>query len=981
MGLTSGHLSENTWNARLASSLRTRGFTSADFELILPTLRGIRKPDVIFDSPDGLCFVSGKFGLNREVDAVASAYEYLQSIGEVCQVAEAFALTYPSATERGFHLRVLANDKHNTLSWVFSNFEQVVEKISVVVTKDWETAQIGKESTITSAIRVLRNGVIGISSAFTKASPQDFEDLFGGKAFFENVLGYEKIKKRQEKDMRSAAAYLFVNQILFYEILSNELGFTPISKEDLTRPTVLKPKYFDEVLKVDYRPIFNFDIASRISGKEAEDSCKQIILAVRTLFPERIDHDVIGKVFHNVIPLDIRKVVAAYFTNNAAGDLLARLAIKSKDDKVLDPACGSGTLLVSAYKRKLELSRSEKTKEIHDKFVEHELTGIDIMPFSTHLAAVNLALLGLPHKTDNLRIAIADSTKQEIGDEILHARKVLKEAFRSSRITDYFTDTPKITISTTKRGALALQEQEAKPISLESVDVVIMNPPFTSSDNLHSEYKKALKRRFTSHPAYAKCLTGKLSFQAYFLLLADKFLKKGGMLACVLPFSTFVGKAFRKLDEFLVKNYTIDCIIFGLGRSAFSDNTSFSEILFVARKAKPLENRFVMVATKTSPTEWSDKDVSSIQKQIDQSRNIRKIKETELALSLSFEQSALIGKKGGLSQLTLAFDKQFSEAFSFLQECYSRNDKVRKFDEVEKSLGLEMFAYQLRIKGGRYYGFSALSISASEERMKKNTDILVYEEQNKRSIKARNRFTNKVHTYPKKAVIGQIRRLSAVDHINISDDNEFVVSRYFNGLTRILKQIYSEEKAKELEYRIKSDWRTKVAHGASRFIFSRKIDLAAKETCLLSLFSEDPRFLSADSWGIRNISVEDAKILSLWFNSTLFLAEILSKRTKTRGSWGRIDQHYIYEMNCIDPHRLGDEQCRELLALFDDICSKTFPSLMQQLKEGFEPRRKIDSAFLNILGINEIKQKQFLDNLHEIMYDRLNAMKETMKGD
>jgi hypothetical protein len=51
-------------------------------------------------------------------------------------------------------------------------------------------------------------------------------------------------------------------------------------------------------------------------------------LAIRTLFPGTIDHDVIGKVFHNVIPLEIRKVVAAYFTNNAAGDLLAKLAIR-----------------------------------------------------------------------------------------------------------------------------------------------------------------------------------------------------------------------------------------------------------------------------------------------------------------------------------------------------------------------------------------------------------------------------------------------------------------------------------------------------------------------------------------------------------------------------------------------------------------------------------------------------------------------------
>jgi type I restriction-modification system DNA methylase subunit len=981
MSPTSGHLSENTWNARLASTLRTRGFPTADFEIILPTLRGIRKPDVPFQGPDGLCFVSAKIGTNKEVDAVASAYEYLQSIGEVCTVSEAFALTYPSANEKDFHLRVLANNKHMTLSWTFSDFVQVVEKISAVVTKDWETAQIGKESTITSAIRVLRNGVIGLSSAFTKTSPEEFEALFGGKAFFENVLGYEKIKKNQENDLKSAAAYLFINQILFYEILSREAGFAPIVKEDLTRPTVLKPKYFDQVLKIDYRPIFNFDIASKISGREAGDSCKQIILAIRTLFPERIDHDIIGKVFHNVIPLEIRKVVAAYFTNNAAGDLLARLAVKSKDDKVLDPACGSGTLLVSAYKRKLELSHSKITKEIHGKFVEHELTGIDIMPFSAHLAAVNLALLGLPNNTDNLRIAIADSTKHKIGDKILPAREVLKEAFKSSRITDYFTDTPTVTVSTTKMGALALQEKEAEPIVLESVDVIIMNPPFTSSDNLRGEYKNELRRRFAIPSAYAKCLTGKLSFQAYFVLLADKFLKKDGRLACVLPFSTFVGKAFHKLDEFLVRNYTIECIIFGLGRSAFSDNTNFSEVLFVARKAKPIENRFVVTATKTPPTEWTDENVVSIKEQIEESQKITKIKETKLALSISFNQSDLISKKSGLNQLTLQFDRHFSETLSFLHNSYSNSGKVRQFHNVAKSAKFDLFAYELRIKGGMYYGFSALSISASENRMKKKTDLLLYLEQNERNIKAKNRFTDEIYTYPKAAVVGQVRRISDIDHMNISNDNEFVVSRYFDDLPSILKAIYSEEKKKEFEYKIRREWRKKVEHGISNFVFARRIDLTARGTKLLSLFSEKPRFLSANSWGIRNLSSEDAKILCLWFNSTLFLTEILSKRTQTRGSWGQMDEHYVFEMNCIDPLRLSDKQRMMLLELFDMIGDKAFPSLMEQLKDGFELRRKLDSAFLTILEVNKENQKQFLENFYETMYKHLSAMRETMKGD
>lgn len=179
----------------MSTALKERGFQTADFELIIPTLRGIRKPHVPFQSERGLCFVSAKLGSNKEADAVASAYEYLQSIGEITLIAEGFSLTYPSVKEKEFHLRVLANKEHQTLSWILLNLEEVAEKIYSIVKKDWESAQLGKESTVTSAIRVLRSGVVDFTSALTKTPPEDFENIFGGKYFFENVSDTRSLKK------------------------------------------------------------------------------------------------------------------------------------------------------------------------------------------------------------------------------------------------------------------------------------------------------------------------------------------------------------------------------------------------------------------------------------------------------------------------------------------------------------------------------------------------------------------------------------------------------------------------------------------------------------------------------------------------------------------------------------------------------------------------------------------------------------------
>jgi hypothetical protein len=894
MDQISGHIGENTLSSRLANILKGKGIQTADFEFIFPTFKGTRKPDVIFQTDHGLCFVSAKVGANKEADAIASAQEYQNSLGEVMKIADAFSLTYPLGKDKTFHMRILANQQHGSFSWILSSLDEVADKIIKIAHGELEKAEAGKEPTITSAIRVLRSGVIGLSSVFTKASPEDFEDLFGGRHFFETVIGYDKIEKNKEQVLKSAAAYLFVNQILFYEILSREIkDYPPITTEDMSNPNSLKPKYFDLVLKVDYRPIFNFDIASKIRGKEAGDSCKQIILAIRALFPGRIDHDIIGKVFHDIIPLEIRKVVAAYFTNNAAGDLLARLSIYSADDKVLDPACGSGTLLVAAYKRKLELNGQTLTKSLYQKYVEQELTGIDVMPFSAHLAAVNLALLGLPNQADNIRIAIDDSTLHWPGDKIEPAREVLKETFQPRLLTEYTDEKSRNKI---KMGAVTLHDKDAKPINLENVDLVIMNPPFTSCDNLPSDYKKNLQSRFSSPSAHAKCLTGKLSFQAYFLLLADRFILEGGKIACVIPLATLVGEAFDQLTKFLVSNYTVQYIVVGLGRSAFSEQTALAEILFVAQKhAPPVEHQFALIATKTTPADWTQEDVEDIAKVAENSLNTGKGSEDSLSIVKIYPQEELRQDKLTLTGMINQLDSKFSVLQNKLSKIYQKSGVVSSFLNFEKKMRFEIF------EGGAFAGipiegYSAISYSASEERMKKQTDKFLIKKETSTDLIVENKDNKQTFRIPKEYVCPQVRRLTAHKIIDIASETDYVVFRGFEDLKKIMETLYTQKQSEHNVRELKSKGFYKIASQRSNIIFARRIDISAPGTKIISVYSEIPAFVAANAWGIKNISSDQAKLLSLWMNSGLFLLELLTKRVATRGSFGQIDKRYLYAM-------------------------------------------------------------------------------------
>ena len=977
-----GKIGENTWNSRLASELRSKGLNTADFEILFPTFRGRRKPDVSFQAESGIGIVSAKLGESREVEAIASAQEYQQTIGKTMNLAETFSLTYPAEKEKEFRLRVLANQQHGTASWTFPSLSDVADRIYDISSGKWDKARLDIENSVNAAIRVLRTGVLEFSNTLGRIPLKDYELLFGGADFFESVLGYDSTKENREYVLRSAASYLFVNQILFYEILSRETGSYPqISEEDIDKPELIKPKYFDLVLAKDYQPIFNFDIAGQIRGKNAHDACRKIILAIRALFPGEIEHDLIGKVFHSVIPRDFRKVVAAYFTNSAAGDLLARLSIQSTDDRVIDLACGSGTLLVSAYKRKLELSGTKTPSDVHKKYVERELTGIDIMPFSAHLAAVNLSLMAPKVETDNVRIAIEDSTTLYPGKIIPPVKERLKEAFRSRRLTDYFGTPQQERKEKIKAGTVSLSEKPAKPIHLEKVDVVIMNPPFTSCDNLPADYKITLKERFSDRAGCSGCLTGKISFQAYFLLLADRFLKDDGSIACVIPLTTLMAEAFEKLDNYILGNFKVRYIVYGIGRSAFSDNTSLTEILFIAEKGKPTKKEsFVLIATKKNPEEWNANDIDEIVKQARLTERRNQRIESRYAITKNYLQTDLRQDALGLTSMINFLDLDFARVSAEIERIYGTSSIMTDFETLASRSGLEIF------EGGAFAGspipgYSAISYSSDEGRMNKKSDRFLIIAEDTARITVKDRFSDGTFTIQKKFLRPQVRRLSGQKTLDISTSTDCVVKRHFDGLDRIAASIYDVNAVRVNLQHFRQQGTRKINGQVSRIVFARRLDISAPGSCLLAVYSEEPAFVSANAWGIRDIDRDDAKLMTLWINSCLFLFDLLARRASTRGAFGQLDKRYLSSIRCPSFSRLKERDRIKLVALFDEIREEEFPSIVSQIQEKNKLKMRIDDVFLAIIGVPSQERERIMNDLYKVLTDRITAMQATMSQD
>jgi len=835
-------------------------------------------------------------------------------------------------------------------------------------------------------VHVLAASVGQLSLRMRGLSVKQFEDIFGGRLVFDNIL---EVKRSQLpiEDLRRAASYLLINQIIFYHVLSraDPTSFPIIDTDALSRPADLT-EYFRKVLEVDYAPTFGFDIASRLSPN-ATDTVRSVVEIVQAMGLARIRHDVLGKVFHNLIPLAIRKPVAAYYTNRQAADLLSALPIRHDKDRVLDPACGSGTLLVSCYEQKrrlLEKSGHLITEKDHERFLNKEITGVDIMPFAAHLAVVHLAMQAPRFTTQRVRVGIWDSTELEPNRSIPSLTRELSGAFKQPTL-DMFKDGrhPMEMAEYIEKGSMTPGGVGGDKIDLDAVDVVIMNPPFTSSDRLGAEYKKLLKLRFGSQ--YQSLLQGKIGFQGHFLLLADRFLKAGGRLAAVLPQTTLTGEAFAPIVKMIEENYTVCTVIVGLGRSAFSENTALSEILLVAEKKNPQRNhRFALVGTKTSPTEWSSDDVENLVSHI----GVEQDYEDDQTVLRWVPQRELLVERGGLTKLLPRLTKGYADLLHDLSPVL-RSPLMVAYTKYEKKSGVRAFMSSLgnreapgpEGRGGVYFGTSALNICRDEKRALKKVDRLVLVGETSSALTAADRVSDARFTIPKSAVVPTVRRLSHYPWFDVSNATDILISRPFSNLAQIMQSIYGETKTPKFLMRIRERWLSRVKEGSTRLCLARRIDPGAPGTHHIALYTRSLSFTGHGGWGFRNLSNDDAKLLCLWFNSSLFLLQLLEQRTQTRGTWWRFDKHRFARTLIPDLTALRDSQRRRLLTVFEELREVAYPSILEQLKTSFEGRRKLDAAWLSVLGIPEKQQEPLSRAIHSYLYDTLSTLLGAMGKD
>lgn len=965
----------------LCEELRSLG-VQAFFEEHYLTRFGRNKPDIHAMHNTINYFIEGKQKPRKLVDAVSKAYTYKERLNFLSPRA-VFAVLYPSDCISACDVAVLLNEPPFYISYNSPSLKELARWIYNMII----SPPVSMELNTSDAIRLLREAVLGISEVFAEIEAKDVEEIFGGTLFFETVLGVKEESEIPVQYLRDAASYLLANQILFYQILAKEkkelIRYRVIDVEKLQSPSELQTKYFSRVLLEDYKPIFGFDVSSKIKGSKALEAIKVTVDSINALSPEALGHDVLGKIFHNLIPFDLRKVVAAFYTNIQAGEILATLAIDKADASVLDPACGSGTLLVSSYQRKKDLieKKGESFSFTHHKrFLEEEITGVDVMPFAAHLAAVHLSLQAPLYTTDFVRVAIQDATKLRPGYIISAAQEALKEAFKQRKILEAFQRASREAKEKVSTGAVELSEQsKSRPIELNKVDLVIMNPPFTRYQRIPPSFKKLLATRF-SESKYKQCLHGQSGLHGYFLLLADRFIKGGGRIAAVLPITTLSARGLYGFQDILFRDYSIEQLIVCEGRSAFSENVLTREILLIAKKTKLPDNKIAVSILRVSPDAISIGEARSLAETFKELRKTQKVGatvDTEKYLFRLLAQEDIAKSKRSLFKAISMYREDIVSLSDKIEKLFAKSGNAITFEKYLKNVKGEIHESPRGIENQGYYG---LSVVSAEDRALKKHDFWYVKQKTGQELLVENRFSHLIFEIPRKCFAPNIRRYAGLEHFDITGTTDYVIIKTFGKFKEFLNasDIKTDERKQALKNVQNGRWEEFVREHSSKLALFYRVDITGPGTRNLAFYSEKKMFFGGSLWEIKVNDATQNRLLCLWFNSTLFLFQVLTERKETRGGWIWLDNYVLGEFMMPNFSRLSKNEVEILLKAFDNYGGTSMPSLLKQLRENHPARNEIDRAFLQLLGMNVKEIDPFLSELYRVIAREINTLREVM---
>ena len=468
------------------------------------------------------------------------------------------------------------------------------------------------QSAVNAAASALEAGIdsaVGVLNSLERLSPVAAREIA-------DLLGMSDVPQT-----RRMACAIVANAMVFHDrIAAMHPEILPLNRlwgMGADNPQGKVSEAWDAILDINYWPIFA--VARDIVNLLPSHAAARILEHLRTTAHRinatgaNVAHDLTGRVFQKLI-VD-RKYLATFYTLPASAALLARLAVAKLESvdwsnagaigklKVGDFACGTGALLSAVYEQ--FATRHEQAggnpAALHKAMMEDVLYGCDVMPSAIHITGSTLSGIQPNVGYDNSRLYNMPYGRQADGTVAIGSLELLQS---SAVMTLFNTNDPAMRTGSTGEETAARVLVDVKD---ESFDIVIMNPPFTragsdweGSDRAEDSVKQfrglstaldTQKDMSSRLKRFSKdtCYHGYAGIASAFVALGHRKLKRGGVLALVLPLTAMVGLSWDRFRQMLAENYT-DIEVLSIAANgkdmSFSSDTGMAECLIVARRLR-----------------------------------------------------------------------------------------------------------------------------------------------------------------------------------------------------------------------------------------------------------------------------------------------------------------------------------------------------------------------------------------------------------
>ena len=738
--------------------------------------------------------------------------------------------------------------------------------------------------------------------------------------------------KQDNLKITSTAGLLLMDAMIFQEIIASkhkEVHTLSMSESSGNLKKDLEENWDYIMQNIDYIPVLEISlrILRTIPGSFNSNRALKALLDVAfSIASSRVllRHDLFGRVYHTLLLGDLVKYYATYYTSIPAARLISRLLVTLDSTlsfkknlpqygnhslKIVDFACGSGTLLSAVYKDIDSRYRNEvkvpSADILHKYMIEEGIWGFDVLRHAIHLAATALTL----------------HNPFPVQDSQLYTLKLGNGKYLGSPAFLGSPSLSQVTLTDDQYGpakGLSLKEEKLKSVNLPKFDLCVMNPPFNRSvggnllfGSLPKNERKILQEKL-SKLLKEKGLEGigQAGLAAVFVVLGDTYLNDGGRMGLVLPRSVLSGVSWQKVRDLLLEKYDVEFIVTsfeGPKSWNFSENTSLSEVLLIVKKRS------------------SEKDVSQWTYFV----NLWKKPRNEIE---SIHLAALLRDLPRNGKL---YDLENSNASPYVLK------------STGKKVG-EVYSIRIGQNFGVYNIFSQMELNRISTLMRKGIIYLPEQGVLNSKIRIANLSTliddigpdrSQVHSVFKEALKGENVYSSFWGY---DSDNLFTINQNTN---------------KSLEPKNKTN--------SARELWKKSGNLMIVERYRLNTYSlmaiyTNERAISNVLWSIV-ASEKTSKILCIWLNSTFGYLLALPSAEVTEGPWVAYKKEELWKLPVLDINSLTETQKNEFIELFDEVKNSEFKIPPDEFKKP-NLRLKIDKKISQILRL-EVN----LDGVYELL--------------